>query len=188
MKLKARDSDNGDLLSGRIELDPGGKRAPFVTLDDGTRLGSLMDILARFNIEEVSSEDNDMFRATIRSKELEARALGLDTILFEAEQAIGRLLGECQKFRERAAECGLRVTPGPGIPGSPWWPSIEATGWNWLDPELRSRILRALLIGIDWTAKMREWNFDPVGVKVVGPKGERLDEIQLREGYLGPIA
>ena len=80
------------------------------------------------------------------------------------------------------------MTPSPGIPGSPWWPSIEATRWNWFDPEPRSRILRALLIGIDWKAKMREWNFDPVAVKVVGPKGEPLDQIQLREGYWGPIA
>ena len=44
MKLRARDSDNGDLLNGRIELAPGGERAPRVTLDDGTSLGSLMDV------------------------------------------------------------------------------------------------------------------------------------------------
>ena len=75
MKLRATDSDNGDLLSGRIALDPGGERAPWVTLDDGTRLGSLMDILARFNIEEVSSEEDDIFRAAIQGRRLEAQAL-----------------------------------------------------------------------------------------------------------------
>jgi hypothetical protein len=44
-----------------------------------------------------------------------------------------------------------------------------------------------LLIGIDWKAEMREWNFDPAAVKVVGPEGEALEEIRLREGYWGPV-
>ena len=188
MKLRARGSDEGDLLSGRIELDPGGERAPWVTLDDGTRLGSLLDIVDRVSVEEVSSDENDVIRAALLGRDLEAQARQLDEIVGQTENAVGRLLGECESFHKRAAECGFRVTPGPGIPGSPWWPSIEAMRWSWFDPEPRSRILRALLIGIDWKAKVREWNFDPVDVKVVGPKGEPLDKIQLREGYWGPIA
>ena len=188
MKLRARDSDNGDLLNGRIELAPGGERAPRVTLDDGTSLGSLMDVLARFKVEDVSSEEHDVIREAFMSRDLEAQARHLEEIVGQTENAIGRLLDECESFRKRAAECGFRVTPGPGIPGSPWSPSIEAMRWSWFDPEPRSRILRALLIGIDWKAKTQEWNFDPVAVKVVGPKGEPLDEVQLREGYWGPIA
>ena len=73
MKLRARGSDKGDLLSGRIELDPGGERAPWVTLDDGTRLGSLVDILDRFSVEEVSSEENDVIREAILGRGLKPR-------------------------------------------------------------------------------------------------------------------
>jgi len=188
MKLRAKGSDKADLLSGRIELDPAGERAPTVTLDGGHSLGSLVDVLDRFSVEEVSSEEEDAIREAFLGRDLVARARHLDEIVDHAENAIRRLLGECESFREHAAACGFQVTPGPGLPGSQWSPSIEAARWNWFDPEPRLRILRALLIGIDWKAKMREWNFDPIAVKVVGSKGERLDEIQLRDGYWGPIA
>ena len=189
MKLRARGSDNGDLLSGRIELDPGGERAPWVTLDDGTRLGSLVDILDRFSVEEVSSEENDVIREAFLGRDLEAQARHLDEIVGQTETAIGRLLGECESFREACG--GMRIPSDAGSRYS--WVSMVAVDRSHADgtgsnPEPRSRILRALLIGIDWKAKMREWNFDPVGVKVVGPKGEPLDKIQLREGYWGPIA
>src|SRR5688572_27182080 len=86
MKVRERGSNQGDLLSGRIELDPAGERAPWVTLDDGTRIGSLIDILPRFDIEEASSEHNDMFRAAILGRELEAQALDLDTMLLDVEK------------------------------------------------------------------------------------------------------
>src|SRR5688500_7289532 len=110
MKLRARDSDNGDLLSGRIELDPGGERAPWVTLDDGARLGSLVEILDRFSVEEVSSEENDVIREVFLGRDLEAQARHIDEMVGQTESAIGRLLGECESFRKRAAECGFRAT------------------------------------------------------------------------------
>jgi phosphate uptake regulator len=111
MKLRAKGSDEADLLRGRIELDPAGEGAPSVTLDDGHSLGSLVDVLDRFSVEEVSSEEKDAIREAFRGRDLVALARHLDEIVDHAENAIRRLLGECESFREHAAACGFQVTP-----------------------------------------------------------------------------
>ena len=188
MRLRRDRSTTAESLDCQIELDPSGNRGPWVTLDNGTELGSLESVLQSGAIVEASEQEVEILQDWERTRGLEDHARHVMQRLRDIENEIVRFRSECEDFFEHAAKIGFQLDSAPGIPGTIWKPSIRVDRWNNIDPIRRSEILRAMLIGIDWREKLREWNFSAVCADAVDRDGQLRERLHLRDGYNGPIA
>jgi hypothetical protein len=188
MRLKRRDRHEADRLNCQIHVDPAGDRAPWVTLEDGTEVGSIGSILEEFEVEDLSKDEAEVLQQWHRIRDVSEHARAIERLHHKAEHSVFEFLSKCEQFFKHAAENGFRVPSVPPIPGIVADRSIKVDRWNLAEPESRSTILRTLLIGIDWRRKALEWNYDPVRIDVLSGSGEKLTTVTLREGYQGPIA
>jgi hypothetical protein len=188
MRITRRDIPNSEDLLCTIQSDPGGNRAPWVSLEDGTEVGPLEYIVRNFDLVDMSENEARAIQRWHRMIDLGDHARYVEEQFSKAERAMFEFLSDCEQFFEHADELGFHVPPMPRIPGVPSIRSIKVEHWSAMDPARRPAILRALLIGVDWRRKMSEWNYERADIDVVSENGDVLTTVTLREGYQGPIA
>lgn len=189
MTLTPRDTSDtsGSELIGVLSMDPAGERAPVVRLMDGTDLGPLDHVLSRFTVTDLSEEESEVLGLWDASRRMARQAADLKGRVLQVAHEMARALYDCERFAEDAARLGFRSGRVPPTPGMRWDRNITAERWNLMDPAVRPEIVRGLLIGLDLRRKLSEWEFDPVEATVLDRAGNKLAEVQLREGYQGPV-